>query len=286
MMVEVILGRGQALHTPNADKSSVTVEAKRCDTWVPPVAESLLGNCAYYYRPLHGEYVKKSGVSTWQAVKAWASQWNPWDDREVARRLLSKRDRLIPANSSDEDWSRHASFMVRHIGCGHRPPEYYVSYGYYYCSIYGEKLRPRLTAAGQDWLDNARYGLQINMEDGLRSNMKGAQIEIVCKRYPNRTARMSVQKYLLEVTPDTFKTFAFRTHVPAYLDAGLADLPLGDLLRIGGQPNIEEWLDKETWQQAIESGAVVAAEKAGAATERVGEAAERALEALTRYLRG
>lgn len=64
-----------------------------------------------------------------------------------------------------------------------------------------------------------------------------------CKRYTNRTAQMQVQRQELEITPKLFKTFAFKTHMPAYLDAGLTDLPVLDLLRVDGQPNLEEWFD-------------------------------------------
>jgi hypothetical protein len=73
----------------------------------------------------------------------------------------------------------------------------------------------------------------------------------------------------LEVSSAKFKEFAFSTHVPAYLDAGLADLPISDLLEIGGQPNIEEWLDKDTWNQAIESGKEVAKHKVSQAVNDV-----------------
>ena len=43
----------------------------------------------------------------------------------------------------------------------------------------------------------------------------------------------------------------------AYLDAGLADLPLSDLIKIAGQPNIQEWGDVRTWEQAVDSAKVV-----------------------------
>ncbi len=72
---------------------------------------------------------------------------------------------------------------------------------------------------------------------------------------------MNISQCELEIDNSTFKTFAFNTHVPAYLDAGLADLRLDDLAKIGGQPNIEEWLDGETWRQAFGSGAEVYMEK-------------------------
>lgn len=274
-----VLGRADASHTPTTDTQRVPVNIRTCNKNVLPADTSILGRCEYYYRPLHDEYVKKSGVSTWEALKAWASRWNPWDDVEVVRKLIENRDKLLKA-STDGSWSRHANFMVRHIDCGHQPPAYYVSYGYYYCSIYGAKLYPRLSSAGKNWLVRARFQLQANMEDGLADNMIGNQIEVPCARYPARTARMTVPRQELELDNAKFKTFAFKTHVPAYLDGGLPDLPITDLNKIGGQPNIEEWLDKETWQQAIESGMEVVKEK----VERAGKAVEHALKALTRHL--
>ncbi|HRL21979.1 MAG TPA: hypothetical protein PLP85_09465, partial [Alcaligenes sp.] len=173
---EIILGQAQASYLPASDPTPARVSATLCDKRVTPAADSILGNCEFYYRPLHEEYVAKSGVSTREAFKAWSSEWNPWDDLVVARKLLLNRDQLIVANSSDDNWSRHANFMVRHIGCGHRPPDYYVSYGYYYCSNYGAKLNSRLSEGGQEWLRDARKNLQENMEDGLKGNMKGNSI--------------------------------------------------------------------------------------------------------------
>ncbi|TBU88435.1 hypothetical protein [Phytopseudomonas dryadis] len=300
---ESILGEAQASHVPTSDDTPAQVSASLCDKHVTPAADDIVGTCEFYYRPLQQEYVEKSGVASWEVLRAWATQWNPWDDLDVARRLIAMRDQLIIANSSNDNWSRHANFMVRHIGCGHQPPDYYVSYGYYYCSTYGTRLRPRLSAEGQDWLDTARWHLQSNIEDGLGDNMDGEEIVIVCRRYPNRTVDFPFPQYELEVNPDEFKTFAFKTHVPAYLDAGLADLPISDLVKIGGQPNIEEWLDRDTWEQAIESGVEVIRDKAGRAIDAAGqvveqvaesarqagatagEAVERVLDSLTRHLR-
>lgn len=195
---ETVLGRASGTFTPTGDTRRIPVQVRLCDKQVPPAAPAVLGRCEYYYRPLHGQYVDKSGVSTWQAVKAWATRWNPWDDRVVARRLLQRRDKLIQAETNDGDWSRHASFMVRHIGCGHVPPDYYVSYGYYYCSIYGAKLFPRLSHAGKTWLENARRLLQVNLENGLGDNMFGDEIVVECKRFPGRTSEMHVNKKQLE----------------------------------------------------------------------------------------
>lgn len=275
-----VLARHQAIHTPDSDKRPVNIGNTDCDKYVPPAAGSIIGHCEFYYRPLHTEYVKKSGASTLQAIKAWASRWDPWDDLEVVAKLIRNRDKLIQARSSDGNWSRHASFMMRHVGCGHQPPDYYVSYGYYYCSTYGKKLMPRLSPAGQKWLTLGRQYLQENMDDGLKQNMEKKTIMIPCRRYPNRSVTLQVPKRQLELNNATFKKFAFDTHVPAYLDAGLADLPLGDLALIGGQPNVEEWADAATWKQAVDSGVEVGKDWGGRAAQGSKQLLERAMQRL------
>jgi hypothetical protein len=195
--------------------------------------------------------------SAWETVKVFATSFDPWTDKEVAARLLHRREKLLPPDCTDSDWSRHSNFMMRHIGCGHKPPSYYLSYGYYYCSNYGAKLKPRLSDAGKDWLDNARWWLQKNMERGLQQNMQGNVIKESSAKPGNGRFAMAVQQYRLELDNETFKTFAFKTHPLAYLDGGLGTLPISDLMKISAQPNIQEWGDSRTWGQALDSGEVV-----------------------------
>jgi hypothetical protein len=248
-----ILGEGSAMLTPTDHKIRPRVQVGRCIKEVPPAAESILGNCTYYYQPLHGEYLetveKVSVSSAWETVKAFASSWDPWKDMEVARRLLHRRERLIAPESTDSDWSRHGNFMMRHIGCGHKPPSYYVSYGYYYCSHYGAELFPKLSSAGQAWLRSARWHLQNNMEDGLNQNMRAGAIRIHSRKPGNGGFSMDVPKYMLELKDETFIEFAFKTHPLAYLDGGIAHLPLTDLYSIMRQPKLQEWGSWGTYQQ-------------------------------------
>lgn len=279
-----VLGAADAAYTSTDDTQPVTVNLHVCNKQVPPANEAFLGNCEWYYRPLHDEFIDKSGVASWEALKAWATTWNPFDNVDVFLRFLANRDEMIAPDSAHSHWSRHANFMMRHIGCGHLPPGYYISYGYYYCYTYGERLRPRLSERGQDWLDDARLYLQRNIELGLEDNMEGDEINVVCRRYPNRTMQMEVTQYELEVDPVTFKTFAFNTHVPAYLDAGLADLPITDLMRIGTQPNAEEWLDGETRKQAWDSAVEVGWDKANSAKDAVSSRVQAAAEAANEGL--
>ena len=256
-----VLGEGSAILTPTDHKVRPAVQVGRCIKEVPPAAASIIGKCPYYYQPLHGEYLetveKVSVSSVWETVKAFATSWDPWKDKEVARRLLHRREQLIAPESTDSDWSRHGNFMMRHIGCGHKPPSYYVSYGYYYCSTYGAKLYPRLSPPGQVWLRSARWYLQKYMEKGLMQNMNGKRITIRSMKPGNGSFNMVVPQDQLELNDDTFQSFAFKTHPLAYLDGGLADRPVSDLVKIAAQPNIQEWGDRRTWEQALDSGKVV-----------------------------
>lgn len=265
-------GEAQAAYTPTSDKKRVPVKLRVCDGRVPLAPENVIGLCTYYYRPLHKEYIDKSGVplgdtpaaaarylkKKWHEIRDWSDQWNPWSDHETSTLLLDQRTELIPADPSSPDWSRHANFMMRHIGCGHKPPSYYVSYGYFYCSRYGNLLRPQLTTKGQAWLDKARNELQRNMENGLGDNMDGDHINVQCRRYPNRSVHMQVTRYKLEISNTLFKTFAFNTHPASYLDAGLADLPMKDLLKITAEPDYEDWFTEDTARQIYETGTAAA----------------------------
>lgn len=285
---DTMLGTGSAMLTPSGYKVRPKVALSCCNKIVAPAAASVLGKCPYYYQPLHGEYWetvnKVSTSSAWEAVKTWAKFWDPYKDGETFQTLLHRREKLIEINSTDSDWSRHGNFMMRHIGCGHKPPSYYVSYGYYYCSNYGAKLYPNLSDKGKAWLRSARWYLQANMEDGLSQNMSGNSIQQSSKKPGNGTFKMKVDQYQLELDDNTFKTFAFKTHPLAYLDGGLADLDVWDMKKILGQPNMQEWGDARTWGQAVDSGTVVGKTMVGNAWDAtkndVDDPVSRALERL------
>jgi|SRR5690242_1189453 len=126
---------------------------------------------------------------------------------------------------------REANFRERHVGCGHKPPVYYLNYGYKYCVRFGTELHPKLSAQGQQWLTNARQLLQVYMERGLMRNMA------------------------MELDSNKFKNFAFKTHPDAYWNAGLANVPLyWDKFLILGTPDFAEWKDGDTWSQAGDVG--------------------------------
>ncbi|GLU31525.1 hypothetical protein WKR88_19030 [Trinickia caryophylli] len=253
-----VIGVFHSYMTPSGYTQRADAERTRCDSIVPPAADSMIGHCEYYYRPLGCAYTetveKVSTSSAWVTIKAFATSWNPWTDKELVHRLLYRREQLIPPNCTDSDWSRHSNFMMRHIGCGHKPPSYYVSYGYYYCSHYGAELFPKLSAAGQDWLRSARWYLQKNMEDGLSQNMKRNVIKESSAKPGNGDFQMIVQQYQLELNEEKFKDFAFKTHPLAYLDGGIAHLPPEDLFNIMRQPRLQEWGSWGTFEQVGKTG--------------------------------
>ncbi|CAB3771602.1 hypothetical protein LMG29542_06656 [Paraburkholderia humisilvae] len=252
-----VAGVFRSYMTPAAYTQRAQADRTVCDLHVPPAADSIIGHCEYYYRPLgcaYSETVDKvSTSSAWQTVKAFATSWDPWTDEELVHRLLYRREQLIPPNCTDSDWSRHSNFMMRHVGCGHRPPSYYISYGYYYCSHYGAELFPKLSLAGQAWLRSARWWLQKNMEKGLAQNMQGQQISMSGHLPDSARFSMGVPQYQLELDEQMFKDFAFNTHPLAYLDGGIARLPPTDLARIMMQPRMQEWGSRDTAEQVAQT---------------------------------
>ncbi|MGT0245095.1 hypothetical protein ACJ51O_14555 [Burkholderia pyrrocinia] len=94
--------------------------------------------------------------------------------------------------------------------------------------------------------------------------MQGDLIAFQSAKPGNGDLSMQVEQYELEVDQggETFKTFAFVTHPLAYLDGGLAGLPVEDLVKIGMRPNMQEWGDGRTLKQAWDAGIPVAKQKA------------------------
>ncbi|KDB06207.1 hypothetical protein LIG30_0481 [Burkholderia sp. lig30] len=284
-----VIGVFHSYMTPAGYTQRAEAETGRCNLNVPPAADSIIGQCEYYYRPLNCGYTETvekiklsnaSSAAAFAAIKVFARDFNPWKDVEVIERLLKRRDKLIPPNCTDSDWSRHSNFMMRHIGCGHKPPSYYISYGYYYCSNYGADLYPRLSSAGRAWLRKARWALQNYMEDGLSQNMRRDVIELTSQNPRNGSFRMEMPQYQLEVSEENFKKFAFRTHPLAYLDGGLAWLNPVDMALILSGPAAEEWGDVDTYKQVGSSMWGALKNYGGAISDESSELVNRVLNRL------
>lgn len=268
---------------------------EKCNTVVNMALDSVYGNCGYYYVPYKddpikkGETVNKNGINIRYFlnhadvlidVTKTQEKWQLALD--IILRVIKNRESLLKLDGADPNWSRYADFMKRHTkDCGHLPPTYYRAYGYYYCSRFGAYLLPSMKSKeGKDWLKDARYLLQKYMDLGLAQNNIGNTIRLSCKLAPKASQTMAFAKQTVELNDKTFKTFAFNSHVPAYIDGGIKNVPLPDLCRIIAEPNLQEWMDIETLRQAQQVAFVVVPDLAQKALDASKEGLNKAVNTI------
>jgi len=135
--------------------------------------------------------------------------------------------------SCDYYKKRQESFQKRFAkckGCGdYSPPDYYMNYGYKYCTEFKEVTYAQLSSKGQEWLSNTLRRLQENMEEGLKKTN--------------------------ECDNKAMKKMAFDSHVPAYNPHEMSGLTVKDLAKIGTTPDFAEWIGEGsglTIQQAFD----------------------------------
>ena len=161
---------------------------------------------------------------------------------------------IAPEGHLDYYQKRHLDFQARYPD--RTPPTYYLGYGDVYVRRFTEVLSPELSKQGQDWLVQARKNLQIAIEDELASN-------------PG-----------IELDDEAFTAFAYDTHSRAYLDAGLTDLPIADLIRVAVTPNLSDTLNAKGIKVITETAAIVAEDKLAAAMDAPEELAGEILDVL------
>jgi len=156
---------------------------------------------------------------------------------------------------------RYDDYKARHTcpGCAkHRnPPDYYLNYGKKYCEKFTHETSPKLSPKGKRWLNETRCNLQTKMEEIVQESPE------------------------LEKDQKALRKAAFDSHPKAYLDAGLADLSVDDLVKIGITPDPSEWLSLDTWKQAVEVGKVVIPEKYNEWSQQVQKKCEELKQALS-----
>lgn len=116
---------------------------------------------------------------------------------------------------------RHEDHLFRHLGRP-PPPDYYLEYGQKYCNRFSEDLFPRLSPDGQKWCIATRMNLQLGLEQEL---LKDPELYAATEADNSR-----------------FRRLAFDTHPSAYLDSGLAELPVSDLVQISATPDLDDLL--------------------------------------------
>ena len=126
----------------------------------------------------------------------------------------------------DNDFNVRQELMDDILSWQPSSPDYYLDYGDKYIQRFTNELNPKLSSAGQEWLDEARLNLQLAIEEKLETD---PQIELDNKN---------------------FTSFAFDSHVPAYENAGLFKLPVTDLILIGTTPDMADLLSSDGIRQA------------------------------------
>lgn len=150
------------------------------------------------------------------------------DDRQRS----SPNPRPVPVGTLDYYELRNKDFVRRHPDL--KPPFYYMDYGNYYARLFKTELRPQLSEVGQQWVDRAFVLLQQKIEQ-------------------RRSADQDTFDQL-ERDPSGFKDFAFGTHAPSYIEAGIQNLPYHDLWLILKTPrNRDLW----SWGGIVEFAEVV-----------------------------
>ena len=135
----------------------------------------------------------------------------------------------VEPGSPDYYEQRYEDFKARNP-CA-TPPDYYLGYGQKYLERFESLDSTDLTAEGLAWRDRTVLALQQKIEDLRISD-------------PAKFAE-------LERDPDAFREFAFGTHPDAYVESGLYDLPVQDLMVIAATPDIGDVLSIEGIKQTL-----------------------------------
>jgi hypothetical protein len=157
-------------------------------------------------------------------------QLSVWRPRVPGSPLL--RQAVAPARSpppaslrsvvGSPDYYRMRANDFRARNPHHSPPSYYMGYGDKYARRFVTSLRPRLSSAGQHWLDCTFRRLQSAMED---------------RRDADPAAFAA-----LELNDAAFLRFAYNSHPAAYTLCGICAIGTWDELQIAATPDFSDSL--------------------------------------------
>jgi hypothetical protein len=114
-----------------------------------------------------------------------------------------------------------------------KAPDYYMNYGLKYFDRFSE-LKPDVSSPTKKWIDKTAVKLQEKMEAPNTRNGKA---------FAN-----------MERSPEKFKEFAYGTHPSAYLEGGLANVPINDLRKIPFVPDVKDLATPDGVAQGVETG--------------------------------
>jgi len=187
----------------------------------------------------------------------------------------------IPTGSCDYYKLRNENYIQRHRydskSSSDNPPEYYMDYGFKYCSRFRKETYDKLSSDGKRWLIKAFKKLQELMEEGV---VKKSWVATIDQEFNDKYIQSDPNRFYtgIECRNSDFRAFAFATHPDAYDPEIMKTLPVSDLLTVMATPDIKEWLSGDTWHQAILVGERVAAGKLSEVGDAIDSAAEKAEE--------
>jgi hypothetical protein len=163
---------------------------------------------------------------------------------------------IPPEGKLDYYRKRHEDFLARYPEAPPSPPSYYLEYGDLYVRRFTLELKPQLSEEGQAWLTRTGKNLQVAIEE-------------VLARDPE-----------IELDDAVFMKVAYETHSKAYLDGGLADLPIDDLIRVAVTPNLSDTVNPTGLSVMAETAEALARHKLAVAMDAPEELAAEVLHAI------
>jgi RHS repeat-associated protein len=197
------------------------------------------GRC--FTKAENGDYVPCDGGSSGDTrTGAFGNSWTYGEDSWQLTNTnenpdYSKANQVTPTGELNYYEKRYQNHINEY---GTKPPDYYLEYGFNYAKKFSKDLRsdPEISDDLRKWIDETVVGLQVLMEVGIQES----------------TNKKSVN-YKMQGNNKAFRTFAFKTHVPAYTQSGtLKTLPAGELFKIFKQVKPADMVKPDGIKQAID----------------------------------
>jgi len=205
----------------------------------------------HYYKAPECKY-KKSLKNSTQKAGSCVAQMPCVTHEEICQRQ-------VPAGSigsCDYYCKRYKNYRDRHddqhIGSC-KAPDYYLDYGFKYCSRFRNMTYYKLTSEGRTWLLDTLADLQDFMEQGVVDRSYESKTNLDFNAEVTKKGGMERYYTGIECRNADFRAFAFATHPDAYRPKDMEKLPMEDLVTIATTPDLGEWIGRgssATWEQA------------------------------------
>ena len=163
--------------------------------------------------------------------------------QECHEEVCKKAPPSMVTGRCDYYQNRYDNYIERHRfdskSGGDNPPNYYLNYGFKYCSKFSKETMPKLSPQGKEWLRNTLERLQTFMEAGVVDREWKADINEAYNDYIDKKGGAKKFYTGIECRDSDFTKFAFATHPDAYNPSMFKNLTCQDLITIGATPSDE-----------------------------------------------